>query len=69
MSRGKIAHKAGAQPQRVRKLNGVKVTPVLYNGVACGHGKYFTGAIDNKIIEDENGKPMQYRLIGELEWV
>lgn len=68
MSRGKIAHKAGVQPQRVRKLNGVRVTPVLYNGVACGHGKYFAGAVDGNMIEDSDGKPLPFRQVGELEW-
>lgn len=67
MSRGKTISKSGTTTQRVRKLNGVAVTPVLYNGVACGHGKYFTGSVDGKLIEDENGKPLPIRQIGALE--
>jgi hypothetical protein len=67
MSRGQVLSKPGVVAQRVRKLNGVTVTSVLYNGLACGHGKYFTGMIDGKLIEDENGKPLPIKQIGVLE--
>jgi len=53
--------------QKVRKLNGVAVRRVLYNGRGVGHGKYFTGDIDGELIVDENGKPVPIDLIGQLE--
>lgn len=55
--------------QRVRKLNGVVVQPVLYNGKHVGHGKYFTGSVNGQLVEDENGVPLKLRDIGDLEWV
>lgn len=53
--------------QRVRMLNGKKVVAVLYNGRALGHGKYFAGEVDNKLICDENGKPFPIQEVGHLE--
>lgn len=56
------------QPQKVRKLEGKLVKMVLYNGRNLGHGKYFAGEVDGKLVEDANGKPVQFRSIGELVW-
>jgi len=53
--------------QKVRKLNGVVVRRVLYNGRAVGHGKYFTGDVDGVMIVDDNGKPVPINQIGNLE--
>lgn len=53
-------------PGRVRMLDGKKVMPVLYNGRALGHGKYFAGAINEIMILDEQKKPVPYNKIGEL---
>jgi len=52
--------------QRTRMLDGKKVIAVLYNGRALGHGKYFTGEVDNKLICDDNGKPLPIKEIGNL---
>jgi hypothetical protein len=54
--------------QRVRKLDGVVVQPVLYNGNAIGHGKYYAGNVNGQLVE-ENGRPVPFREIGELVWV
>lgn len=51
---------------KVRMLNGKKVVPVLYNGHGAGHGKYFAGAVDDVLVLDEDGRPKQFREIGEL---
>jgi len=53
--------------QKVRKLNGVIVRRVLYNGRGVGHGKYFTGEVDDILIVDDNGKPVPIEKIGNLE--
>ena len=37
-----------------RMLNGEEVKPVKYVG---NHGKYMAGAIDDKMVCDENGRP------------
>jgi hypothetical protein len=51
---------------RLWMLNGKKITPVLYNGRACGHGKYFAGEVDGKLVVDDDGKPVPFAQIGEL---
>lgn len=50
--------------QRVRKLDGQVVRPVLYNGRAVGHGKYFAAEVNGQLVLDESGKPEQYRQVG-----
>lgn len=52
---------------RVRKLDGKVVKTVLYNGRALGHGQYFAGSVDDKLVLDEAGKPLPYRQVGQLE--
>lgn len=52
--------------QKVRMLDGKVVKPVLYIGRAVGHGKYFTGEVDGKLVCDDSGKPLPFRQIGEL---
>lgn len=51
---------------KIRMLNGKKVVAVLYNGKAIGHGKYFTGEVEGKLVCDESGKPLPFRQIGDL---
>ena len=53
-------------PGRIRMLNGDIVQAVLYNGRACGHGKYLSGSIKDKLVVDEENKPIPFRKIGEL---
>jgi hypothetical protein len=53
--------------QRTRKIDGQVVRPVLYNGRAVGHGKYFAGEVNGQLIMDESGRPAQYRTLGTLE--
>lgn len=52
---------------KVRMYEGKKVTPVLYNGRAVGHGKYLAGDIGGGVLVlDANGKPMKFKSIGAL---
>ena len=51
---------------KVRMLNGRKVQLCLYNGRAVGHGKYYAAMLDDKLIEDQNGRPLEYNAVGEL---
>ena len=53
--------------QRTRKIDGQIVRPVLYNGRAVGHGKYLAGEVNGQLVLDESGRPLQYRILGQLE--
>ena len=52
-----------------RYLDGKKVSPVIY----CDYyskpkvSKLLVGQVDGEIVQDENGRPIPYRNIGELE--
>jgi hypothetical protein len=59
--------KKGQDGQRFRVLNGQKVTPVLYNGRAIGHGKYLSGSVAGQLVTDEAGVPIRWKQIGTLE--
>ena len=52
---------------RVRKLDGKLVKPILYNGRAVGHGKFFAASIDGEMLLDETGKPIPILQAGTLE--
>jgi len=43
------------------------VSPVWYHGSREGFGNYMAGHIDGKTVEDQNGKPIPFRQIGQLE--
>lgn len=64
MAAPKTAAQKGTQRQRM--LDGQPVRAVLYNGKSIGHGKYFTGEVNGKLICDESGKPMPITDIGVL---
>lgn len=53
--------------QRVRKLDGHPVRPVLYNGRATGQGKYFAAEVNGQLVLDEQGRPRQFKETGQLE--
>jgi len=43
------------------------VVPTLYDGHFAGHGgQYMSGAVDGKLVNDKNGKPLPLRQIGIL---
>lgn len=63
----KIANKGAPANLRVRKLDGKIVKPALYNGIACGHGKYFAAMVEDKMLLDDNGKPRPFKSVGRLE--
>ena len=56
----------GAEGQKVRKHNDKVVKPCWYNGRALGHGAYFAAMVENDLITDENGKPYQFRDVGQV---
>ena len=56
----------GKQQQYARVHNGEIVRPVLYDGRATGHGKFFAAAIGDKMIE-QNGRPVPFRSIGKVQ--
>ena len=53
--------------QRVRKIDGVEVTPCLYNGKGVGHGKYFAAMVSGQLVCDDTGRPLNFRNAGALE--
>lgn len=54
------------QKVSIRMLDGKKVVPCLYNGRACGHGKYFAAMVGDQLIVDEHGKPLPFNGAGEM---
>ena len=54
--------------QKIRLFDGQKVEIILYNGKSIGHGKYFTGTVNGKLICDANNKPLPYDSIGEASF-
>ncbi len=42
------------------------VVPTLYDGHNVGNGIYMSGMVNNKIVEDSNGKPLPLKKIGVL---
>lgn len=67
MARGKVVTKALSSTQRYRMLEGKKVTPVLYNGRAIGHGKFMAASVDGQMLYGEDGIPLPYNSVGELQ--
>ena len=60
---GVKSQKGGTSIVRKRYLNEQEVKPCLYNGE---FGKYITGVINDNIVMDTNGRPMQFSKIGQL---
>lgn len=64
------------KPGRVRMHEGFAVRPLLFDGRAGGHGKYYSGYVDDKsqkdatawdlCVKDEDGVPVPLRQIGTL---
>jgi len=52
--------------QRTRMLDGKPVVAAKYIGHWAGHGNYMAGKVDDKLVCDENGKPIPLRQIGIL---
>ncbi|MDD4242878.1 MAG: hypothetical protein PHG08_01065 [Bacilli bacterium] len=55
---------ATKQPKKVKKYLGKVITPVLYDGK---FGKYMAAHMDDKLVLKENGKPYEFKYLGE--WV
>ena len=61
--KGKGKHGGTAkQAQRVRVLDGKKVTPVLW----AGESRYIAGQVNGTTILDSKDKPIPYKQIGKL---
>ena len=57
---------AGKIPQKVRMLNGQKVTSTLYDGQ---FGKYMAAVVNDQLLRSESGRPVEWKNAGTLEWV
>lgn len=51
---------------RKRYLGDKEVKPAWYHGSREGHGNYMGGHVDDRLVEDANGKPLPFKQIGEL---
>ena len=51
---------------RIRMLDGKRVTNCLYNGLGIGHGKYFAGMVEGKLVMGPNDRPLPYYQTGTL---
>lgn len=47
------------QEQKKKFYKGVELRPTLYVGKTVGKGTYMSGSINNELICDNNGNPMQ----------
>ncbi|MGZ8924580.1 MAG: hypothetical protein ACXW2E_01725 [Nitrososphaeraceae archaeon] len=52
-------------PQRVRMYEGKIIKPTLYVG---SFGRYMAATLNDQILKDSNGRPLEFRQAGELVW-
>ena len=67
MNKGKISKNNVSGSSMKRYVGGDGVVPTLYDGHHSGHGIYMTGMVNNKVVNDNNGKPLLLREIGILQ--
>ena len=67
MNKGKISKNNVSGSSMKRYVGGDDVVPTLYDGHHSGHGIYMTGMVNNKVVNDNNGKPLLLREIGILQ--
>ena len=67
MNKGKISKNNVIGSSMKRYVGGDVVVPTLYDGHHSGHGIYMTGMVNNKVVNDNNGKPLLLREIGILQ--
>lgn len=53
-------------PVRVRMYKGKEVKPCLYDGP---HGKYMATLLNDQLLVDKSGRPIEFKKAGELVWV
>lgn len=66
MGKGKVSKNNVTGNTKKRYLGDDPVIPALYDGHNYGYGTYMTGVVNNKIVEDDNGKPKPLKSIGEV---
>jgi hypothetical protein len=66
MGKGKVSKNNVTGSTTKRYLGDDPVVPALYDGHHAGHGIYMAGIVNNKLIEDSNGKPKPLKSIGEV---
>lgn len=54
------------QPQRVRILNGQKLVATLYDGQ---FGKYIAAKLNDDLLLQDNGRPLEFKNAGTLDWM
>ena len=67
MGKGKVSKNNVSGSSMKRYVDNDVVVPTLYDGHHVGNGIYMTGMVDNKIVEDGNGKPLPLKEIGILQ--
>jgi len=66
MGKGKVSKNNVTGGTTKRYVGDDVVVPTMYDGHNSGNGKYMTGMVNNKIVEDSNGKPLPLKEIGVL---
>ena len=66
MGKGKVSKNNVTGSSMKRYIGDDVVVPTMYDGHNSGHGTYVTGMVNNKLVEDKNGKPVPLRQIGIL---
>ena len=66
MGKNKVGRDGRDSKTRSRWVDDNVVIPASYDGTTVGRGKFMTGMVNNKIVEDKNGCPLPLRKIGEL---
>ena len=66
MGKGKVSKNNVTGSSMKRYVEDDVVVPTLYDGHNVGNGIYMTGMVNNKMVEDSNGKPLPLKEIGIL---
>ena len=66
MGKGKVSKNNVTGTSLKRYVGDDVVVPTLYDGHNVGNGTYMTGMVNNKMVEDSNGKPLPLKEIGIL---
>ena len=67
MGKGKVSKNNVTGSSMKRYVGDEVVVPTLYDGHNVGNGTYMTGMVNNKIVEDDNGRPLPLKEIGILQ--
>ena len=67
MGKGQVSKNNVTGSSMKRYVGDDVVVPTLYARHNVGKGTYMTGMVNNKIVEDKNGKPLPLKEIGILQ--